>query len=167
MSAILITTIQSWTGTRDERLGLSTTGINAGSNFEETDTNLKYKWDGSAWYLDPAESVSLSTLIAGEDQTNDVLKVEQQFTYKNLAANANTSVKSTPGFLHALVINKIGASSNTITVYDGTDATGTVIATIDSTIAGAPTRIFDVSFTTGLYVAIATGTAPDITISYR
>jgi hypothetical protein len=114
-----------------------------------------------------AGKVGINTLMAGEDQTNDVLKVEQRFSYKNLAANAATTVKATPGFLHCLTINTIGSSSNTITIYDGTDTNGTKIATIDSTIANAPTRIFDVSFTVGLHVVIATGTAADITLSYR
>ena len=110
---------------------------------------------------------ALDPLISGEDQTNDLIKVENRYSHKNLAANATTTVKSTPGFLHSLVINKIGATANTITIYDNTAGSGTVIATIDSTIASAPTRLYDVQFTTGLTVVIASGTAADITLSYR
>jgi hypothetical protein len=109
----------------------------------------------------------LRQLLSGEDQTNDLIKVENRYTHKNLAANATTVVKNTPGFLHSLVINKIGATANTITIYDNTTGSGTIIATIDSTIANAPTRLYDVEFTTGLTVVIASGTAADITLSYR
>lgn len=92
--------------------------------------------------------------------------MDRVYVHSNLAANATTTLKATPGILHSIVINKIGASSNIVTVYDNTTGTGTVIATIDSTIAAAPTRIFDVQFTTGLTIVIGTGTAADITVSY-
>jgi hypothetical protein len=49
--------------------------------------------------------VSLNTLISGEDQTNDVLKTEQRFTYHyQAAAAADVVVKATPGFLHGIII---------------------------------------------------------------
>lgn len=110
----------------------------------------------------------LTTLISGEDQTNDVMKVEQQFSYKNLAAVAETVVKATPGLLHLVTINTYGNTDCTLIIYDNTSAAGTKIATIDVVTANNPIRLYDVMFTTGLTVAIAgTGTICDITISYR
>jgi len=82
------------------------------------------------------------------------------------ATNATTTAKSGAGVLHAITINTKGASSNTITVYDNTAGSGTVMAVIDST-ASVGTLIYDASFATGLTVVTATGTAPDITVTYR
>jgi hypothetical protein len=86
--------------------------------------------------------------------------------YINLAANATTVIQSGAGRLHSITINTVGASSNTCTVYDNTAGSGTIIATIDTTIAAAPTRIFDVEFKTGLTVVLATGTAANITVCW-
>lgn len=87
------------------------------------------------------------------------------YSFSNLAANATTTVKSGAGLLRSITINTKGASSNTITVYDNTAASGTKIATIDSTVTYG-TLLYDLSFATGLTIIIATGTAPDITVSY-
>ncbi len=85
--------------------------------------------------------------------------------FLHLAANAATQVKTGEGVLKSITINIKGASANRITVYDGTDTNGTVIAIIDSTEA-AKTLEFCARFATGLHIVIATGTAPDITVSY-
>ena len=67
--------------------------------------------------------------------------------------------------LKAIVVNKFTASG-VCTVYDGQDATGTVIATIDcSTIAAQGTYEYDCYLPTGLYVAV-TGGAAEVTVIY-
>ena len=86
--------------------------------------------------------------------------------YTNLAANATTVIQPGAGRLHSIVINTIGVTGNVCTVYDNTAGSGTIIATIDTTIAAAPTRIFDIEFKTGLTVVIATGTAANITVTW-
>jgi hypothetical protein len=91
----------------------------------------------------------------------------ESYQVKNLAANAATTVKSGSGKCHALTINKAGASSNVISVYDGTDTNGTLLATIDGTAAAGSTFLRNARFVTGLHVVIATGTAADITIEYE
>lgn len=133
----------------DATLTGSITGVGA-----DVDSSLK------------AVLVTLASKIAGEDQDNDLIVTENRYNYKNLAANATTTVKSTPGFLHSLVINTPGATGNTVTLYDNTAGSGTKIATIDAT-ANVPTRIYNVQFATGLTVVIVNGTAADITITYR
>lgn len=85
---------------------------------------------------------------------------------KHISTNATTAVKSGAGFLHAVTINTKGASSNVLTLYDNTAASGTVIATIDTTSASV-TLTYDSAFSTGLTAVTATGTAADITITYR
>src|SRR3569623_440263 len=87
------------------------------------------------------------------------------FNYTNLAANATTTIRTGPGILHAININTKGASANVITVYDNTAASGTKIATIDSTVTYG-SLLFDLTFSTGLTIIIGTGTAADITVSW-
>jgi hypothetical protein len=87
-------------------------------------------------------------------------------SYQNLNANGTTVIKSAPGWLHSLTINTKGASGNTATIYDNTAASGTKIATIDTT-AQIQSLLFDAAFTTGLTIVLATGTAADLTVSYQ
>lgn len=109
---------------------------------------------------------SLATLMAGEDLTNNVMKVEQRFSYTHISTATTTTVKSGAGFLHNLVVNTLGTVASTCTIYDNTAGSGTVIGVIN-TLALGGTFSFDVSFSTGLTL-VTTGTvAPDITVSYR
>lgn len=90
-----------------------------------------------------------------------------RFLYKNVAAGtATTAVKVGAGVLHTLTINTKGASSNTLTLYDNTAASGTVIAVIGTT-GAEQTFLYDICFTTGLTAISATGTGCDYTISYE
>lgn len=88
------------------------------------------------------------------------------FSPLNLLANATTLVKTGEGVLHHITINTKGASSNTLKIYDGLTAAGTLLATVDTTI-GVGTFLYDMKFLTGLTVVMATGTPADITIMYR
>ena len=88
------------------------------------------------------------------------------FNAINLTSNATTVVKNNTGLLHTIVINKIGASSNTLAFYDGLSSSGTLLGTIDTTIAAGPCRIYDIFFRTGLTIVMGTGTAADVTVCY-
>ena len=88
-------------------------------------------------------------------------------TYKRLnALTAGTQLASTQGQLHTVSICVKGASSNVLTLYDGTSTSGTVIANIDTT-ANVGTLMFDVAYLTGLFCVIATGTPADVTITFQ
>jgi len=109
-------------------------------------------------------------LLYGEDAANDLIKVEQRFSYLNivLAAPTTTVVKSGVGFLHAITINKV-AATGVITIYDNTAGSGTLIGTITmpaTLLASQITLLFDVVFSVGLTIVTATA-AQDITVSYR
>lgn len=106
---------------------------------------------------------TLSKKLAGEDLTNDVMKVEQQFVYKNINVANTTTVKSGSGFLHGITFNDPSAGG-TIILYDNTAGSGTLIGTISATSASG-TLFYDVQFSTGL--TVVTSSAVDITISYR
>ncbi len=85
-------------------------------------------------------------------------------SFLNLAAAATTTIKTGSGLLHAINVTTAGAAGSTITVYDNTAGSGTIIATIDAT--AIHTYIFDIEFLTGLTVVIAGATAPKVTFSY-
>lgn len=108
------------------------------------------------------ELVSNATLHAGEDLTNDVQKVEQRFTPTYISTATTTTIKTGSGFLHTIVVN--GGTAGTIIVYDNTAASGTIIASFDSTNA-LTTYTFDCTFSVGL--TIITSAATKLTVTSR
>lgn len=87
----------------------------------------------------------------------------QSFNGTNLLANATTLVRTGAGILHGITINTKGATANTLKFYDGLTAGGTLKGTIDTTVTPGLWQ-FDMIFTTGLTIVIATGTAADVTV---
>ena len=86
--------------------------------------------------------------------------------YKNitLAAPTTTLVKTGPGMLDKLTFNKPAATGVT-TIYDGVDATGTLIGAVTSGDAIAKTLHYGVKFATGLCIVTSVA-AQDITVVY-
>ena len=112
---------------------------------------------------------TLATKLAGEDLTNDVLKVEHRFSYANVTAD--TAVKQGAGFLHTVTImpTDTAATAGTIILYDNTAESGTLLGTIYVNAAAfvPVTLTFDVSFATGLYIGFTTTNDVNVTVSYR
>lgn len=92
---------------------------------------------------------------------------DQVYEPTHLNANGTTVIKSGQGVLHAVTINTAGASSNTLTLYDNTEASGTVLAVINTQSTNRSDFTYKVRFGTGLTAVLATGTAADVTISYK
>ena len=114
--------------------------------------------------------VTEKTLLAGEDLTNNVIKVEQRFSYTHQAGTtAGVNIKSGAGFLHCVTVNTPAASA-VITLDDAISATTPTIAviTLPATLVneGPTTACYDVAFNTGLELVVATGAA-DVTVSWR
>lgn len=111
---------------------------------------------------------SLATGIAGEDLTNDVMKVEARYSYTPITTATTTVVKSSAGFLHKIIFNKRIVNGVT-TIYDNTSAAGTKIGTITegaAILSDPPNPVeYNCSFATGL--TIVTSTAEDITVIWR
>lgn len=85
--------------------------------------------------------------------------------YYNLNNTAETrTLKVGPGRLQRVSINNNGAGGNTLTLYDNTAGSGTILASIDITVAGQ--WQYDINFYTGL-TYVATGTTANITISWE
>ena len=105
---------------------------------------------------------SLSTKIAGEDLTNDIIKIRDNATYTNITASA--LIKTGAGVLKGIVVNS--HSSGKLKLWDNTAGTGTVIFD-EITFAAGPNFISlpAVEFSTGLYATVG-GTA-DITILWK
>lgn len=89
------------------------------------------------------------------------------FTYYRITANGTYFVKSGAGHLNLAVINSPGSGSNVITFYDNTAASGTIIAQITAVNSTSCVFQFQVNFSTGLTVLVATGSASKFTISYN
>lgn len=115
------------------------------------------------------QKITQATTMAGEDITNDVLKVEQRNGF--LLVTADTQVKGSAGFLHTLTFscNDAAPTAGSIIVYDSLTETGTQI--FNHTFTTTPfvpfTVIIDASFSTGLYVGFTTTNDVNVTVSYR
>lgn len=112
---------------------------------------------------------TLSEAISGEDQTNDVLKVEGQFSYSYLTADGQ--VKASAGFLHSITFSPTdaAATAGSIIVYDNTAESGTVVFTyyIPAAALVPVTVILDIKMLTGIYVGYTTTADVCTTVSYR
>jgi len=78
--------------------------------------------------------------------------METLFKHTYISTTTTTTVKSGTGRLHSIVIGTTAAGS--IIVYDNTAASGTIIATLKSSVVEG-TYLFDVKFTTGLTIVSA------------
>lgn len=116
------------------------------------------------------QKVSLATLIAGEDVTNDVLKTEQRYSYS--LVTADTLVKTGSGVLHCVTIaqNDAAPTAGTIDILDNTSAGSTPKIfswTLTTAVFYPFTIFFDCAFATGLYVDFTTTADVNVTVSYR
>lgn len=114
-------------------------------------------------------SLSSSPLPTGAATESTLAALNNKFntnSFSNINTNTTSTVKSGAGVLKRIVVNKVGASSNTCTIYDNTTATGTIIGTIDP-VHTQMVFEYDLVFSTGLTIVTANGTAADLTIVYQ
>lgn len=106
---------------------------------------------------------SMGTTIAGEDITNDVLKVEQRTLYLN--GTASQLVKTGSGRFMGWVVNS--HSSGTLKFWDAVTATAPILLNTITFAAGPASWVFPVAiqFSTGLFVTV--GGTIDYTILYE
>lgn len=81
----------------------------------------------------------------------------------HITTNTTTLIKSGPGTLHSILIGTKG-TTETITIYDNTAASGTVFTVIDCATVPGPYISLNWDFSTGLTVVTAGGGAGDYTI---
>ncbi len=147
-------------------IGLTTTTLGVGvKSIGLVTLNASNAWIGIVSTASINGDVNLQTLIAGEDQTNDVLKVEGQFSYTTHIANTTTLVKAAAGLLHLFNVGM--PSCPTILLYDSLTPSGTILQRFA---AGYPmgSHPLDVKFTTGLTIDTVTGgVLPQLLVSWR
>jgi hypothetical protein len=84
-----------------------------------------------------------------------------------ILANGTNQVKNGPGKLNAIVIGTKGASSNTMTLWDGSNAEpGSILTVIDTTANVGTIDFKNIQLRTGLKIVTATGTAPDALVIF-
>lgn len=82
--------------------------------------------------------------------------------YAHLDATGTVNITSGPGVLHTVVCNEPGGP--TVTLYDGENGTGPVIAALGASVVG--TFLYDLAFTGGLSAVVAGPGGLDVTITY-
>jgi len=93
------------------------------------------------------------------------------FGWDKLNVTADTIVKTEQGVLHSVVLNGVTAVGD-IAIYDGIDATGQLIATLNVRSAVSVsyqglTFLYDCKLNTGLFVDISSSTfAGNITVTF-
>ena len=107
---------------------------------------------------------NLGSLIAGEDQLNNLTVVEQRYQAVEIITNTTTVVKGSAGFLKGIVIGTVG-TSETLAIYNNTSAAAPRITLITPT---APGFIeFDALMGTGITIVTAGTTAGSYTAIFR
>lgn len=109
-------------------------------------------------------------LLAGEDQTNGVMKVEQQFSY--CLDDADIVCKATPGFLHTVSCwgEDAAATAGRVQIRDATAAAGGTVVwqhEFDAAIAKPVTWQADIVMTAGIVIDWDTTADVFCTVSYR
>lgn len=97
----------------------------------------------------------------GEDATLDRMLVAPKYSGAYISSATTTVVKSGAGVLGKITLTETAAG--TITIYDNTAGSGTVIAVLKAAIAEG-TYVFDRGFTNGL--TIVTAAASKLSVSY-
>lgn len=110
----------------------------------------------------PVRPVEEQQQFGGEDIANDVQKTETRGSAAAISAIATTLIKTGPGNIHN--IRCAGGTLGNVTIYDNTDASGTVLLPTITPTQGQ-VLLEDVKFSTGLTIVTAAATV--ITISYR
>ena len=113
------------------------------------------------------KTMSASVPVVLASNHSDIVTKKSASSYAHLNSTGTTTIKSGAGILRRVVVNTKGTGSNTLTIYDNTSGSGTVIAAIDTVNGVSGHFEYNVAFSTGLTVVDATGTSADITVIYE
>ncbi len=112
-------------------------------------------------------TMSASVPVVLASNHSDIVTKTSASSYAHLNSTGTTTIKSGAGILRRVVVNTRGGITNTLTIYDNTSGSGTVIAAIDTVNGVLGNFEYNVAFSTGLTVVNATGTSADITVIYE
>jgi hypothetical protein len=124
-------------------------------------------------YTDGSLRVYLGHVISGEDQTNNVMRFEEQGT--PTVCTSDTQVKAAAGFLYAVIVQPTDAvpTAGSIIIYNNTAESGTavltinVLATAELGTAGPRTIPVNAVMSTGIYAGFTTTTDVSVTLMWR
>lgn len=86
-------------------------------------------------------------------------------SFTRVNANGSAVIKPSPGVLLRVAINTLGSAGNTLTIFDNTAASGTVVCVIDTVTATVGRWLeYSCALNVGLAYTLATGGAADLTI---
>lgn len=121
---------------------------------------------GGKAFNTPPTAVSTAQRVNAWYDFNGRAAVFQMYSYFNTGTAGTTVLKNTSGVLHTLTINSKSVGG-TGTIFDnGSAASGTVIAVIDTTLS-TTAFLYDIYFINGLTFAWAGNAGGDVTISYK
>lgn len=91
------------------------------------------------------------------------------FHYANITTSASTVIKAAPGTLHTVVFNNAGSGGWTYQIFDAVTCVSPAIACATACAAPAAGTVlhFDLQANTGICVKTATGSAGDLTVTWR
>lgn len=148
--------------------GTSVIGVRRDAPVSSTATEGDYSH--ATFDANGALFVTSATLTTGEDQTNDVLKVEGRFSFSATAV-VDTQIKASAGFLHSITLscNDSAPTAGTLIIYNNTAESGTILFKHEFTTTPFDplTLIFDAVMSTGIYVGMATTGDVNFTCSFR
>lgn len=85
--------------------------------------------------------------------------------YVKLSSSTTVTLKNSPGKLHRVIVNGLGSSTPTVTIYDNIAASGTPVAIIDTSNKVGSIE-YQIDLNTGLTV-VTSATVGDITLVYE
>lgn len=101
------------------------------------------------------------SLISGENTTYDRMMTLPKYSTAYISTATTTTVKSGAGVLHSITLGETAAG--TITIYDNTAGSGTILCVLKASIV-EQTFTFNIDFATGL--TIVTAGASKLQVSY-
>lgn len=164
--------IEWWMGISTDTKPTGTT-VPLGSYFVESDTKQQYRTNSAGAWVTLPDIVHLATLLAGEDQLNSVLRVEQQFSY--CVDAVDKICKTQAGFVHSISCFGTDAASvaGRVRLVDDATVTGTAanelwgFEVVGLVIQNPVHVVLDVAFTRGLHLDFTTTTDVKCSVSFR
>lgn len=113
--------------------------------------------------------ICLALLVDRPAPVHAQLAASTGFHYTDISSSASTVVKGAQGTLHTIVVNNAGSGGWTYQIFDNTACSGTAVAcsTACTLPTAGTTMHFDIQAATGICVKTATGTAGDLTVTWR
>lgn len=154
-----------------------TGSMNVGGDTASGATDVGYPVKTGTIYNASLPTPSNAQRVDSQSNQFGELAVQFRNKFRNITGNATTVVKSGSGRLHSIMINR-NWTGGTVTIYDNTAGSGTVIATLDVgtpsggllSTTGTPGPIMlgpmGLEFATGLTVVTSGSSNNNVTILY-